>query len=438
MTDRTGLSPEEIRQYHRQLSLPELGLEGQQTLKEASVLIVGAGGLGAPLALYLAAAGVGHLGLVDFDVVDTTNLHRQVLYHTADVGTQKVDSARHKLSSRNPHISIETFPYKLSSANAEQLISRYDVVADGTDNFPTRYLINDACLLTQTPNVYGSIYQFEGQISVFCTAEGPCYRCLYPTPPPPDLVPSCAEGGVLGVLPGIIGCLQANEVIKLLLGIGAPLVGRMLLMDALGASFQSLTLRRDAACIACGDHSTITSLMDYEEFCGLGDDKIPEISPETLHTMRTPQHACVVVDVRHAFEAEIASMGADILIPLPELQLRLFELENYRGHSDSGALPLRDTLQKGGTHSPQERVLPSHESCRRDCRLGAINRSQHVSDGIRNGIVHTLRLTGYGDILELYPLPLPCTTSPLKTIITQVGPSPRRPRSSNFSKRWTG
>ena len=342
MLTATTLSDPELRHYHRQLSLGEVGLRGQQKLKDASVLIVGAGGLGSPLALYLAAAGIGHLGLMDFDVVEVTNLHRQVLHSARDLGRQKVMAAREKLRDLNPHITIEALPMRLSKSNALGIIKRFDVVADGTDNFPARYLINDACVLTKTPNVYGSIYQFEGQVSVFGAPSGPCYRCLFPTPPPPDLVPSCAEGGVLGVLPGIVGCLQSTEIIKLLLGIGAPLVGRMLLVDALGATFQTLAVRPSPACAVCGDAPTITGLIDYEAFCRVGAANVPEISVQTLQRLRQRGHAPLVLDVRHAFEADIASLGADLLIPLPELSLRLAELDCHRKdlvvvHCRSGA-----------------------------------------------------------------------------------------------------
>src|SRR5215468_8730628 len=282
------LTNDEILRYSRHLIMPEVGMEGQQKLKAARVLCIGAGGLGSPLALYLAAAGVGTLGLVDFDVVDYTNLQRQIIHSTADVGRKKLDSAADKLKSINPFINLRTFETRLSSANALELFREFDIIADGTDNFPTRYLVNDACVLTGKPNVYGSIFRFEGQASVFATEEGPCYRCLYPEPPPPGLVPSCAEGGVLGILPGLVGVIQATETIKLILGQGDPLIGRLLLVDALGMKFRELKLRKNPECPACGRNRTITELIDYNEFCGIrGEEEeaptnIPTISVEEL------------------------------------------------------------------------------------------------------------------------------------------------------------
>ncbi len=274
MTDRdhrepaAGLSVEELRRYSRHLLIPQVGKEGQQRLKRSSVLLVGAGGLGSPLALYLAAAGVGRLGLVDFDTVDETNLQRQIIHTTGDIGRPKLDSAGEKIAAVNPHVEVVPHPVRLASDNALGILDGYDVVVDGTDNFPTRYLVNDACVLLGKPDVYGSVFRFEGQVAVFDAARGPCYRCLFPEPPPPGSVPSCAEGGVLGILPGIIGTLQANETVKLLLGIGDPLVGRILLFDALALEFRSLRLARDPACPVCGEHPTVTSLIDYEAFCG--------------------------------------------------------------------------------------------------------------------------------------------------------------------------
>src|ERR1700738_2059130 len=264
-----ALSNDEILRYSRHLIMPEVGMEGQQKLKAAKVLCIGAGGLGSPLALYLTAAGVGTLGIVDFDVVDYTNLQRQIIHTTADVGRKKLDSAADKLKAINPFLNLRTFDTKLTSANALELFREFDIVADGTDNFPTRYLVNDACVLTGKPNVYGSIFRFEGQASVFATEEGPCYRCLYPEPPPPGLVPSCAEGGVLGILPGLVGCIQATEAVKLILGKGSPLIGRLLLYDALRMSFQEFKVRRNPKCPMCGDQPTITRLIDYEQFCGV-------------------------------------------------------------------------------------------------------------------------------------------------------------------------
>src|ERR1700726_1400038 len=267
------LSNDEILRYSRHLIMPEVGMEGQQKLKAARVLCIGAGGLGSPLALYLGAAGVGTLGLVDFDVVDYTNLQRQIIHSTADVGRKKLDSAADKLMGINPFLNLRTFDTRLSSANAMELFLDFDIIADGTDNFPTRYLVNDACVLSGKPNVYGSIFRFEGQASVFATEEGPCYRCLYPEPPPPGLVPSCAEGGVLGILPGLVGVIQATEVIKLVLGQGDPLIGRLLLVDSLGMRFRELKLRKNPDCPVCGTHPTVTKLIDYDEFCGIRGEK---------------------------------------------------------------------------------------------------------------------------------------------------------------------
>src|SRR5579863_676240 len=264
----TSLSNEEILRYSRHLIMPEVGMEGQLKLKNSKVLLIGTGGLGAPLGLYLAAAGVGRLGLVDFDVVDFTNLQRQVTFGTSDVGKHKSEAARARLSNLNPDIEILSFETQLTSANALDLFKGFDIIVDGTDNFPTRYLVNDACILFGKPNVYGSIFRFEGQATVFGMPDGPCYRCLYPEPPPPGLVPSCAEGGVLGVLPGIIGCIQAMETIKLIIGKGDSLVGRLLLFDALGMRFRELKLRKNRECPVCGEHRTITKLIDYHQFCG--------------------------------------------------------------------------------------------------------------------------------------------------------------------------
>src|SRR4030088_3725321 len=270
-----ALSNDEILRYSRHLIMPEVGMEGQQKLKAAKVLCIGAGGLGSPLALYLTAAGVGTLGIVDFDVVDYTNLQRQIIHTTADVGRKKLDSAADKLKAINPFLNLRTFDTRLSSANALELFRDFDIIADGTDNFPTRYLVNDACVLTGKPNVYGSIFRFEGQASVFATKDGPCYRCLYSDPPPPGLVPSCAEGGVRGVLPGVVGVMQATEVIKLILGKGEPLIGRLLLIDALDMKFRELKLRKNPDCPVCGTHPTIKQLIDYNEFCGIRGEEKP-------------------------------------------------------------------------------------------------------------------------------------------------------------------
>src|SRR6202158_5172099 len=263
------LSNDEILRYSRHLIMPEVAMDGQRKLKAAKVLCIGAGGLGSPLALYLTAAGVGTLGLVDYDVVDYTNLQRQIIHTTNDVGRKKLDSASDKLKGINPFLNLRTFDTRLSSANAMELFRDFDIIADGTDNFPTRYLVNDACVLSGKPNVYGSIFRFEGQASVFATEDGPCYRCLYPEPPPPGLVPSCAEGGVLGILPGLLGVLQATEVVKLILGIGEPLIGRLLLVDALGMRMREFKLRKNPDCVLCGPNPTVTKLIDYEAFCGV-------------------------------------------------------------------------------------------------------------------------------------------------------------------------
>ncbi len=335
MTDRgASLSREEMLRYGRHLLLPEVGLEGQQRLKDSSVLVVGAGGLGSPLALYLAAAGVGRLGLVDFDVVDVTNLQRQILYGQSSVGRPKLDAARERLGDLNPHIEIVAHRERLSSENALERIRDYDVVADGTDNFPTRYLVNDACALLGKPNVYASIFRFDGQVSVFDARIGPCYRCLYPDPPPPGLVPSCAEGGVLGVLPGVVGALQAGECLKLLLGVGEPLVGRLLVFDALAATFRELELRKDPACPLCGERASIRSLVDYEQFCGIvppaEQDHDIEISARELKTRLDRGDAPALIDVREPHEFRIARIPGAQLIPLGALAGRVGELDGGR------------------------------------------------------------------------------------------------------------
>jgi adenylyltransferase/sulfurtransferase len=329
------LSNDEILRYSRHLIMPEVGMEGQQKLKAARVLCIGAGGLGSPLALYLAAAGVGTLGIVDFDVVDYTNLQRQIIHSTADVGRKKLDSAAEKLKGINPFLNLRKFETKLTSENALELFREFDIVADGTDNFPTRYLVNDACVLTGKPNVYGSIFRFEGQASVFATEQGPCYRCLYPEPPPPGLVPSCAEGGVLGILPGLVGVMQATEVIKLILGIGDPLIGRLLLIDSLGMKFRELKLRKNPECPMCGTHRTITKLIDYNEFCGIrGEEKpvetgIPEIQVEELKRRLDAGEDIFVLDVREPHEYQICNIGGH-LIPLGDLPQRVNELDTSR------------------------------------------------------------------------------------------------------------
>ncbi len=326
------LSHEEILRYSRHLILPDVGVEGQQRLKAARVLLVGAGGLGSPAALYLAAAGVGTLGVVDFDVVDRTNLQRQILHGTAMVGRPKLESAQARIQDINPHVRVETFETRLTSENALAVIREFDVVADGTDNFPTRYLVNDACVLLGKPNVYGSIFRFEGQASVFYAKEGPCYRCLYAEPPPPGLVPSCAEGGVLGVLPGIIGSIQALETIKLILGAGDTLIGRLLLFDALQLRFRELRLEKDPECPLCGAHPTITSLIDYEAFCGVGAEPAydgAEITAAELREEWAKNPDLVVLDVREPHEAAIARISGARLIPLSELPERLREVDGH-------------------------------------------------------------------------------------------------------------
>jgi adenylyltransferase/sulfurtransferase len=339
------LTNEEIARYSRHLILPEVGYEGQQKLKAAKVLCVGTGGLGAPLSLYLAAAGVGTLGLVDFDTVDASNLQRQVIHSTATVGMLKVDSAEIMLKGLNPNLNVVKYNTMLTSANALEIFKDFDVIADGTDNFQTRYLVNDACVLTGKPNAYGSIFRFEGQASVFATEEGPCYRCLYPEPPPPGLVPSCAEGGVLGILPGLVGIIQATEVIKLILGIGDPLIGRLLLVDALGMNFRTLKLRKNPECPVCGPNPTVTELIDYNQFCGIAPptetgplevakdknvtgaivDGIPQISVEELKRKQDAGEKFFLLDVREPHEVPIATLGAP-LIPVGQLEARIGEI----------------------------------------------------------------------------------------------------------------
>jgi adenylyltransferase/sulfurtransferase len=327
------LGSDELQRYGRHLVLPDVGLEGQRRLKAGRVLLVGAGGLGSPVALYLAAAGVGTLGLVDFDVVDLSNLQRQVLHGTSDVGRSKLDSARDRIHDVNPHVAVDTYEMRLTSANALDILSEYDVVVDGTDNFVTRYLTNDACVLVGKPNVYGSIFRFEGQASVFATETGPCYRCLYPHPPPPGLVPSCAEGGVLGVLPGIVGTIQATEALKLLLGIGDPLVGRLLLIDALGSRFRTVQLERDPACPACGTRE-IRELIDYDAFCGgarpTGTEDPSEVTPSELAQRVARGDALDIIDVREHYEWQIARIPGAHLIPLGTLHQALSSLDPRR------------------------------------------------------------------------------------------------------------
>jgi adenylyltransferase/sulfurtransferase len=338
------LSQDEILRYSRHLIIPDVGLSGQKKLKAARVLLIGAGGLGSPLALYLSAAGIGHIGIVDFDVVDVTNLQRQVLHGTKDVGRPKLDSARDRVGDINPFVKLTTYETVLTSANALDIIKDYDVVVDGTDNFPTRYLVNDACVILGKPNVYGSIFRFEGQASVFATESGPCYRCLFPEPPPPGLVPSCAEGGVLGVLPGIIGTIQATEAIKLILGIGETLAGRLLLFDALTMEFRTMKLQRDPACPVCGDSPTITKLIDYEQFCGVAPATqataaagLPpecETSVEELKARLDRREPVWILDVREPNEFGICRIPGSTLIPLGDLPKRLAELPAGTDASD--------------------------------------------------------------------------------------------------------
>ncbi len=330
-------SREDLLRYSRHLLLPEVGVAGQQRLRAARVLVIGAGGLGSPVALYLAAAGVGTIGLVDFDAVDRSNLQRQVLYSTSDVGRPKLDAAAERLEGLNPGVSVVAHRATLTSANALEIFAGYDVIVDGTDNFPTRYLANDAAVLLGKPLVYGSIYRFEGQVSVFDARRGPCYRCLYPRPPPPDLVPSCAEAGVLGVLPGVIGLLQATEAVKLVLGVGEPLIGRLLLYDALAMSFRELKLRKDPECELCSDHATQKGLVDYPAFCGVSavgsaaeSASVPTISPEALRAELDSADPPLLIDVREPGEWAIARLPGARLIPKAELPSRLDELTSAR------------------------------------------------------------------------------------------------------------
>ena len=333
-TTTAQLSKEEILRYSRHLIMPEVGMEGQSKLKQAKVLTIGAGGLGSPLALYLGAVGVGRLGMVDFDVVDFTNLQRQIIHYTKDVGKPKLDSAKDTIHDINPNVEVVGYEERLTSANALRIFKEYDVIADGTDNFPTRYLVNDACVLLGKPNAYGSIFRFEGQVSVFDARKGPCYRCLYPEPPPPGLVPSCAEGGVLGVLPGIVGCLQALETIKLILGNGSPLIGRLLLFDALQLKFRELKLRKDPECPICGINPTIKELIDYEEFCGIRGEEtvsqvtIPELTPTEVKRMMDENKPFVLIDVREPHEYQICNIPGAKLIPLGDVPQRMHELNS--------------------------------------------------------------------------------------------------------------
>ncbi|MFZ0708211.1 MAG: molybdopterin-synthase adenylyltransferase MoeB [Candidatus Korobacteraceae bacterium] len=330
-----GLSNEEVLRYSRHLILPDVGVEGQLKLKHAKVLCVGAGGLGSPLALYLAAAGVGTLGIVDFDTVDLTNLQRQIIHTTADVGRKKLDSAAERIAAINPNVNVRKFETRLTSANALEIFRDFDIIADGTDNFPTRYLVNDACVLTGKPNVYGSIFRFEGQASVFATKDGPCYRCLYPEPPPPGMVPSCAEGGVLGILPGLVGVIQATETIKLILGLGETLAGRLLMIDARSMRFRELKLRKNPECPVCGAHPTVTKLIDYNQFCGVSQNEkgaavtMADMTVEELKRRLDSGDDLFVLDVREPHEYQICNIGGH-LIPLNDLPKRVTEIDPGR------------------------------------------------------------------------------------------------------------
>jgi molybdopterin/thiamine biosynthesis adenylyltransferase/rhodanese-related sulfurtransferase len=330
------LAPQEVARYSRHLIMPEVGMDGQKRLRAAGVLLIGAGGLGSPLGLYLAAAGIGRIGLVDFDVVDFSNLQRQILHGTPDVGRPKLHSARDRLQAINPDVRLDLYETRLTSANALDIVKPYDVVIDGTDNFATRYLVNDACVLLKKPNVYGSIFRFDGQASVFHPPAGPCYRCLYPEPPPPGEVPSCAEGGVLGILPGLVGCIQATEAVKLILGQGQPLIGRLLLYDALSMSFQEFKVRRNPRCPLCGDQPTITALIDYDQFCGVrGQEPAPvaaegDITVEELHQRLERGETPFILDVRNPEEYQICRLPGSQLVPLPQLGQRLGELDRGR------------------------------------------------------------------------------------------------------------
>jgi molybdopterin/thiamine biosynthesis adenylyltransferase/rhodanese-related sulfurtransferase/molybdopterin converting factor small subunit len=352
------LSNEEVARYSRHLIMPEVGMTGQRKLKAASILMIGTGGLGAPVGMYLAAAGVGRLGLVDFDVVDASNLQRQIIHGTKDVGRPKIASARDRIEDINPHVEIETHETKLTSENALRLFVNYDVIVDGTDNFPTRYLVNDACVLTGKPNVYGSIFRFEGQASVFWADRGPCYRCLYPEPPPPGLVPSCAEGGVLGVLPGIIGSIQANEAIKIVLGAPDIMINRLLLFDAWRMRFRELKLRKNPECPVCGDNPTIKELIDYEEFCGITQQPetkptMEEITATELKERLNKGDDLQIIDVREPHEYEIGKIPNSTLIPLGQVLTRMNEIDPEREtvvHCKMGGRSAKaiDALQRSG------------------------------------------------------------------------------------------
>lgn len=359
-SERAQLSKDEVLRYSRHLVMPEVGLEGQQKLKAARVLCIGTGGLGSPVALYLAAAGVGTLGLVDFDVVDYTNLQRQIIHSTQDVGRPKVESATEKIRAINPFVDVRQFNTKLTSANALDIFRDFDIIADGTDNFATRYLVNDACVLSGKPNVYASIFRFEGQASVFAAPDGPCYRCMYPEPPPPGLVPSCAEGGVLGILPGLLGLIQATEVIKLILQNGESLIGRLLLVDALAMRFREVRLRKSADCPVCGESPSVTQLIDYDQFCGVRGEEtpvtttVPEIQPEELKRRLDLGEDIFILDVREPHEYQISNLGGH-LIPLGTLADRTNELDPRReivAHCKGGVRSAKavELLRQKGFH----------------------------------------------------------------------------------------
>ena len=356
----SALTNEEVARYSRHLILPEVGVQGQQKLKQAKIAMIGAGGLGAPVGLYLAAAGIGRVGIVDFDVVDASNLQRQVIHGTKDLGRKKLDSAADRMRDINPNIRIDKFEVGLTSANAFEILRDYDLVIDGTDNFPTRYLVNDACVLLKKPNVYGSIFRFEGQATIFAYEDGPCYRCLYPEPPPPGLVPSCAEGGVLGILPGLIGVIQATEAVKIILGVGETLKSRLLLYDALTMRFRELKLRKDRDCPVCGDHPTVTKLIDYQEFCGIAPQAPAAqaatdgvIEPTEVKQKLDRGDDFTLIDVREPHEYEIARIPGAKLIPLGQLPQRLAELDpnaEIVAHCKSGARSQKavDLLKQSG------------------------------------------------------------------------------------------
>jgi sulfur-carrier protein adenylyltransferase/sulfurtransferase len=357
-----ALTQEEILRYSRHLIMPEVGVEGQEKLKNASLLLIGCGGLGSPLSMYLSAAGVGRLGLVDFDLTDFTNLQRQVAFGTSDVGRAKVDATKDRINQINPNVQVTTYREKLTSDNVLGIFKDYDIIIDGTDNFPTRYLVNDACVFLKKPNVYGSIFRFEGQATIFWAEKGPCYRCLYPEPPPPGMVPSCAEGGVLGILPGTIGLIQATEAVKLILGKGDPLIGRLLLYNALDMKFREVKLQKDPDCPVCGTHPTITKLIDYEQFCGIGlgqeeatvtTNGVAEITASELKAMIDRKETFTLVDVREPHEYKIAKIPGSKLIPLGDIAQRANELDtasNIVVHCRSGARSAKaiQTLQKMG------------------------------------------------------------------------------------------